>query len=139
MKLLIQNGRVVDPVNGTVSILDLYVEKWKVLQLEKDIQTEADRVIDATLVVCPGLVDLHVHLRDPGLTYKEDIFTGTPPPPGEESPPWLVWPIPTRWWTARSRSSISVRRPARPTGSMSTLWARSPGACGGRSSPTRTP
>lgn len=78
MKLLIQNGRVVDPVNGTVSILDLYVENGKVLQLEKDIQTEADRVIDATgLVVCPGLVDLHVHLRDPGLTYKEDIFTGT--------------------------------------------------------------
>ena len=77
MKLLIQNGRVVDPVNGTVSILDLYVENGKVLQLEKDIQTEADRVIDATgLVVCPGLVDLHVHLRDPGLTYKEDIFTG---------------------------------------------------------------
>ena len=35
-------------------------------------------MIDATgLVVCPGLVDLHVHLRDPGLTYKEDIFTGT--------------------------------------------------------------
>ena len=64
MKLLIQNGRVVDPVNGTVSILDLYVENGKVLQLEKDIQTEADRVIDATgLVVCPGLVDLHVHLR----------------------------------------------------------------------------
>ena len=78
MKLLIQNGRVVDPVNGTVSILDLYVENGKVLQLEKDIQTEADQVIDATgLVVCPGLVDLHVHLRDPGLTYKEDIFTGT--------------------------------------------------------------
>ena len=126
MKLLIQNGRVVDPVNGTVSILDLYVENGKVLQLEKDIQTEADRVIDATgLVVCPGLVDLHVHLRDPGLTYKEDIFTGTA--------------AAARWWTARSRSSISVRRPARPTGSMSTLWARSPGACGGRSSPTRTP
>ena len=48
MKLLIQNGRVVDPVNGTVSILDLYVENGKVLQLEKDIQTEADRVIAAT-------------------------------------------------------------------------------------------
>ena len=78
MKLLIQNGRVVDPVNGTVSILDLYVEDGRVLQLERNIQTEADQKIDATgLVVCPGLVDMHVHLRDPGLTYKEDIETGS--------------------------------------------------------------
>ena len=77
MRLLIQNGRVVDPVNGTVSMLDLYAENGRVLQLERDIQTEADVVIDATgLVVSPGLVDMHVHLRDPGLTYKEDILTG---------------------------------------------------------------
>lgn len=78
MKLLIQHGRVVDPVSGTVSIQDLYIENGKVVQLEKDIRQEADQVIDADgLVVCPGLVDMHVHLRDPGLTYKEDIFTGT--------------------------------------------------------------
>lgn len=78
MKLLIQHGRVVDPVSGTVSIQDLYIENGKVVQLEKDIRQEADLVIDADgLVVCPGLVDMHVHLRDPGLTYKEDIFTGT--------------------------------------------------------------
>ena len=78
MKLLIKHGRVVDPVSGTVSIQDLYIENGKVVQLEKDIHQEADQVIDADgLVVCPGLVDMHVHLRDPGLTYKEDIFTGT--------------------------------------------------------------
>ena len=78
MKLLIKHGRVVDPVSGTVSIQDLYIENGKVVQLEKDIRQAADQVIDADgLVVCPGLVDMHVHLRDPGLTYKEDIFTGT--------------------------------------------------------------
>ena len=78
MKLLIKHGRVVDPVNSTVSIQDLYIENGKVVQLEKDIRQEADQIIDATgLVICPGLVDMHVHLRDPGLTYKEDIFTGT--------------------------------------------------------------
>ncbi len=78
MKLLIKHGRVVDPVNSTVSMQDLYIENGKVVQLEKDIRQEADQVIDATgLVICPGLVDMHVHLRDPGLTYKEDIFTGT--------------------------------------------------------------
>ena len=69
MKLLIKHGRVVDPVSGTVSIQDLYIENGKVVQLEKDIRQEADQVIDADgLVVCPGLVDMHVHLRDPGLT-----------------------------------------------------------------------
>ena len=77
MKLLIKHGRVVDPVSSTVSMQDLYIENGKVVQLEKDIRQEADQVIDATgLVICPGLVDMHVHLRDPGLTYKEDVLTG---------------------------------------------------------------
>ena len=78
MKLLIQNGRVVDPVNATVSILDIFSENGRIVQMEKNIEAEADVVLNATgLIVCPGLVDMHVHLRDPGLTYKEDIFTGT--------------------------------------------------------------
>lgn len=78
MRLLIKNGRLVDPVNGTVSIMDLYAENGKVALLERGLQVEADQTIDASgLVVCPGLVDMHVHLRDPGLTYKEDIFTGS--------------------------------------------------------------
>ncbi len=140
MKLLIQNGRVVDPVNGTVSILDLYVENGKVLQLEKDIQTEADRVIDATgLVVCPGLVDMHVHLRDPGLTYKEDIFTGTAAaarggvtavacmantePDGGQPGADPVYP---------GEGRPGLRGPCLPH------RARCPWACGGTSSPTPT-
>ena len=54
MKLLIKHGRVVDPVSGTVSIQDLYIENGKVVQLEKDIRQEADQVIDADgLVVVP--------------------------------------------------------------------------------------
>ena len=78
MRLLIQHGRVVDPVSGTVSIQDVAIEQGRVVQLERSIPEDADQIIDATgLVVCPGLVDMHVHLRDPGLTYKEDIFTGT--------------------------------------------------------------
>lgn len=78
MKLLIKNGKVVDPINGTLSQVDLLAENGKVALLERGIEGEADQVIDARgLVVSPGLVDMHVHLRDPGLTYKEDIFTGT--------------------------------------------------------------
>ena len=78
MKLLIKNGKLVDPVSGTVSQTDLLVENGKVALIEKGIECEAEQMIDAKgLMVCPGLVDMHVHLRDPGLTYKEDIFTGT--------------------------------------------------------------
>ena len=78
MKLLIQNGRVVHPVSGAVLLQDLLCEQGKISLLERGLQAQADQVIDAAgLVVCPGLVDMHVHLRDPGLTYKEDILTGT--------------------------------------------------------------
>ena len=77
MKLLIKNGRLVDPVSATVSLTDLLVENGKVALVERGIQAQADQTIQASgLVVCPGLVDMHVHLRDPGLTYKEDIHTG---------------------------------------------------------------
>ena len=77
MKLLIRNGRVVYPVTGTVSLLDLLLEDGKIVLMERGLPAQADEILDAAgLVVSPGLVDMHVHLRDPGLTYKEDIFTG---------------------------------------------------------------
>ena len=77
MKLLIRNGRVVHPVTGTVELQDILAEDGKISLMERGIAGEADRVIDAAgLMVAPGLVDMHVHLRDPGLTYKEDILTG---------------------------------------------------------------
>ena len=77
MKLLIQRGRVVHPVTGAVLLQDLLVEDGKISLLERGIPSQADQVLDASgLVVCPGLVDMHVHLRDPGLTYKEDVLTG---------------------------------------------------------------
>ena len=77
MKLLIKNGRLVHPVTGAVVLLDLLVEDGIVAMMDRGIDVEADQVIDATgLMVAPGLVDMHVHFRDPGLTYKEDIVTG---------------------------------------------------------------
>ena len=77
MKLLIKNGRVVHPVTGTVLLQDLLTEDGRVSLLERGLDCEADQVINASgLMVAPGLVDMHVHLRDPGLTYKEDILTG---------------------------------------------------------------
>ncbi len=78
MKLLIKNGRVVHPVTGAVLLQDLLIEDGRIALLERGIDVQADQVLDtAGLVTCPGLVDMHVHLRDPGPTYKEDILTGT--------------------------------------------------------------
>ena len=77
MKILIKNGLVVDPINGTTNALDILIENGLIVQLEQNIVHEVDEVIDVTgMVISPGLVDMHVHLRDPGLTYKEDIITG---------------------------------------------------------------
>ena len=78
MKLLIKNGRLVFPVTGTVVLQDVLVENGVISLMERGLALEGcDRVIDASgLMVAPGLVDMHVHLRDPGLTYKEDILTG---------------------------------------------------------------
>lgn len=77
MKILIKNGRIIDPVSNRDEIADLYVEDGKVSQVGQKIEKEADRVIEATgLFVMPGFIDLHVHLREPGLEHKETIETG---------------------------------------------------------------
>ena len=77
MRLLIKNGRVVHPVTGNIQLQDLLLEHGRIGLMEHGLTCGADRTIDASgLMVAPGLVDMHVHLRDPGLTYKEDILTG---------------------------------------------------------------
>ena len=78
MKLLIKNGRVVHPVTHAVLLQDILVEDGKIALLEHGLHDEADRTINAAgLVVAPGLIDMHVHLRDPGQTEREDLFSGT--------------------------------------------------------------
>ncbi len=78
MKILIKNGHVVDPANNIDEILDIFTSDGKILKVAKDIDDKADRVIDASgKYVVPGLVDMHVHLREPGFEYKEDIVSGT--------------------------------------------------------------
>lgn len=77
MKTLIRGGRVIDPLNKIDDILDILIENNTIIKVEKSINDYYDKLIDAKdKWVCPGLIDLHVHLRDPGLTYKEDILTG---------------------------------------------------------------
>ena len=75
--ILIKNGRVVDPVTNTDKIMDVLIKDNKIAEVSEHIEASGAQVIDAAgLVVAPGLVDVHVHFRDPGLTYKEDIETG---------------------------------------------------------------
>lgn len=77
MAILIQNGHVVDPLSKRDGCYDVLVEGDKITKVAKHIGTDAECVIDAAgCYVLPGLIDLHVHLRDPGLEYKETLATG---------------------------------------------------------------
>lgn len=76
--LLIKNGRVMDPKTGFDQEADILVKNKKIIQIAKNIEHSDAEVIDARgLIVCPGLVDIHVHFREPGQTHKEDIHTGS--------------------------------------------------------------
>lgn len=77
MKILIQNGYVLDPGSKREGIFDVLVQDEKIVKVAEKIKDAADRVIDANgCYVMPGFIDLHVHLRDPGLEYKETLETG---------------------------------------------------------------
>ena len=78
MTILIKNGRVLNPSENMDKVMDIYVEDGVIKEKAEGINKNADKVIDADgCYVMPGLIDLHVHFRDPGLTYKEDIETGS--------------------------------------------------------------
>ena len=75
MKTVIKNAAVVSPADGLNGCLDILIENGKIAAVGENLT--AENVIDATgLTAVPGLVDMHVHLRDPGQTEKEDILTG---------------------------------------------------------------
>ena len=80
MGILIRGGRILDAATNTDMTGDVYVEDGVIRKIGEHIEMEelADRVIDAAgCLVMPGIIDLHVHLRDPGQTDKEDIETGS--------------------------------------------------------------
>jgi len=78
MKTLIKNGRVLDPATKKDGIYDVLIEDGIIKKVEKKLIDEVDDIIDATgCFVMPGLIDLHVHFREPGFEHKETIRTGS--------------------------------------------------------------
>lgn len=77
MKILIKKGHVIDPKTKLDAVRDVMIENDRIICVAEDIQDQADQVIDAEgMYVMPGFIDLHVHFRDPGFTYKEDLESG---------------------------------------------------------------
>src|SRR5213078_3009974 len=78
---LLNGGRVIDPANQFDAVADLLILEGKVAALASDAAKQApadiERMDVTGFVVCPGLIDLHVHLREPGQTAKENIASGT--------------------------------------------------------------
>ncbi len=78
MKILIRAGRVIDPANNIDAVRDVLIEGGVIAQVAENIEASDVEVIDAQgMLVTPGLIDIHTHLRDPGQEYKEDIVSGT--------------------------------------------------------------
>src|SRR3982751_4760158 len=79
MKLLLRGGRVVDPSQGRDGEFDVLVEGGRISAIGKSLPVDGAEVVEIKKgwIVAPGLIDIHVHLREPGQEHKETIATGT--------------------------------------------------------------
>src|SRR5437763_15140521 len=79
MTILLKGGRVVDPVNGRNGVFDVLTDGDRIVAVGRDLPLNADMVvvhIPSAFVICPGLIDMHAHLREPRQEYKETVATG---------------------------------------------------------------
>ena len=79
MKRLLKGGRVIDPANGIDGVRDILIDGDRIARVGTDLPAVDASVVDLAegLVVCPGFIDMHVHLREPGQEHKETVATGT--------------------------------------------------------------
>ena len=78
MKILLKGGRVINPENEFDQVADVLIEDGKIAAIGKDLEAEGAEVYDASgKVVAPGLIDMHVHFREPGQEAKEDFISGS--------------------------------------------------------------
>lgn len=77
--MLLKNGHLIDPATNTDTIMDIRVDNGIITELGKKlVSTDSEDILDLSgLIIAPGLIDTHIHFRDPGLTYKEDLHTGS--------------------------------------------------------------
>jgi dihydroorotase len=126
---IIRNGRVIDPANGRDEVADVYIDDGKIVSSKSEIRSpkSENEEIDARgLIVAPGLIDMHVHLREPGFSHKETIESGaraaaaggfttivcmpnTAPVP--DNPSTIAW--------IKDRASVIARVNVLPTGAIS--------------------
>jgi dihydroorotase len=76
MEMLIKNAKVISPADGLNSQLDILVRDGKIAEIGEGLSTDGKIINAEGLCAVPGFVDMHVHLRDPGQTHKEDILSG---------------------------------------------------------------
>src|SRR5216684_1719405 len=77
-KLAIKNGRVIDPASGVDEICDVLIQEGRITGIGRNLESAGCEVFDASgLVVAPGFIDLHVHLREPGFEHAESIESGS--------------------------------------------------------------
>ena len=78
LTLLIKGGRVINPALQQDEVCDILIENDKIKEIGRDIQAPEAQIYDAEgLIVAPGFIDMHVHLRQPGQSDKEDMKSGT--------------------------------------------------------------
>jgi dihydroorotase len=79
MKRLLKGGRLVDPANGIDGVRDILIDGERIARVGADLPVDGATVVEipAGLVLCPGFIDMHVHLREPGQEHKETVATGT--------------------------------------------------------------
>src|SRR5688572_750976 len=79
MKRLLKGGRVVDPANGRDGAFDILIDGERIARVGRDLPADGAEVLDvpAGLVICPGFIDMHVHMREAGQEHKETVATGT--------------------------------------------------------------
>jgi dihydroorotase len=79
MKLILKGGRVIDPASGRDGVFDILIENGKIGRIGKDLPVDGAEVFEIKRgwIVAPGLIDIHVHLREPGQEHKETVATGT--------------------------------------------------------------
>ena len=125
---IIRNGRIIDPVNGRDSVEDLFIVDGKIANQSaaKNQQSKSAEIDASGLIVAPGLIDMHVHLREPGFAHKETIASGARAAAAggfttvvcmPNTLPVADNPSTITWIRDRARDTASVR--VLPTGAIS--------------------